>query len=54
MPFYSTPLRVEVMDVKQGVCVVKFKGPAAMGEGIQKAIKDTFTHDIKEVMLVGF
>ena len=45
---------MEVVDIKQGVCVVKFHGPVAMGEGIATAIKDTFDHDIKDVILIGF
>ena len=30
------------------------QGPEAMGQGIATAIKDTFSHDIKEVVMVGF
>ena len=30
------------------------QGPEAMGQGIAIAIKETFNHDIKDVLLVGF
>jgi hypothetical protein len=30
------------------------QGPETMAQGIATAIKDTFDHDIKDVLVVGF
>lgn len=42
---------VKVTDVQQGTCVLRFRGPPAMGDGIASAVRATF-HDINEVITV--
>ena len=42
---------VEVMLVEDGICEVKYEGPAPIGMGIQAAIKDKFP-DIRVVELL--
>lgn len=51
---YGAGGKVEVVDIKQGTCVIKFHGSESLGKGIAAAIKDTFPRDIKQVILVGF
>jgi hypothetical protein len=46
--------KVQVVDVKQGTCIIKFSGPNAVGKGVAAAIKDTFKKDIKDVIVIGF
>jgi len=46
--------KVEVVDVQQGTCIVKFKGPLTLGKGVVASIKDKFAPHIHEVILVGF
>ncbi|CAK0783212.1 hypothetical protein CVIRNUC_006411 [Coccomyxa viridis] len=43
--------KVEVLEVEQGVCKVRFEGPPPIGMGVQAAIKDKFP-DIRNVELV--
>ncbi|KAG1678494.1 hypothetical protein FOA52_014527 [Chlamydomonas sp. UWO 241] len=45
--------KVDAVDVKQGTCVLKYRGPAGMGDGIAKAIRATF-RDISDVIVVPF
>lgn len=42
---------VEVLAVDDGICEVKYEGPAPIGMGIQAAIKDKFP-DIRVVELL--
>ncbi|KXZ48915.1 hypothetical protein GPECTOR_24g204 [Gonium pectorale] len=42
---------VEVLSVEGGVATLRYKGPPAIGKGIQGALRDSF-HDIKEIRLV--
>ncbi|CAM6100063.1 unnamed protein product [Calypogeia fissa] len=48
---YGGFVDVVSVDSASGIAVVKFKGPAPIGMGIQAAIKDKFP-DVKEVVLV--
>ncbi|GLI68534.1 hypothetical protein VaNZ11_012974 [Volvox africanus] len=41
----------EVLGVENGVCTIRYRGPPAIGKGVQGAIKDSF-QDIREVRLV--
>ena len=42
---------LQVLEVEQGVCKVRFEGPPPIGMGVQAAIKDKFP-DIRNVELV--
>ena len=42
---------MQVLEVGQGVCKVRFEGPPPIGMGVQAAIKDKFP-DIRNVELV--
>ena len=42
---------MQVLEVEQGVCKVRFEGPPPIGMGVQAAIKDKFP-DIRNVELV--
>lgn len=42
---------VEVVKVENGVCELKYTGPAPIGMGIQAAIRDKFP-DIQNVKLL--
>jgi Fe-S cluster biogenesis protein NfuA len=48
---YGGFVDVVSVDSASGIAVVKFKGPAPIGMGIQAAIKDKFP-DVKDVVLV--
>lgn len=43
--------RVEVESLENGVCTLRYKGPAPISRGIQAAIKENFK-DINEVVLI--
>ncbi|GFR52736.1 hypothetical protein Agub_g15288 [Astrephomene gubernaculifera] len=42
---------VEVLGVEGGVCTLRYRGPPAIGKGVQGAVRDTFK-DLREVRLV--
>lgn len=43
--------KVEVLKVEDGICELRFSGPAPISKGIQAAVKDKFP-DIKEISFV--